>query len=337
MWGIITLFAGASLGIVLAGTRMTRVADRLADVTGLGEALFGAVLLGGATSLGGIITSLATAAQNYPELALSNAVGNIAAQTTILAIADLVYRKANLEHAAASIGNLMQGALLLVMLGIPLMAVGSPSMSLWGIHPLSFVLIIAYIFGLRLVRSAQNVPLWEPTETRRTKTDEPDEKQQSGSTLWGLWGGFAVLAVVVCIAGYLIAESAIALADRTGLSATVVGGFLTAIVTASPELVTSIAAVRQGALTLAVGGIIGGNTFDVMVVSLADAAYREGSIYHAIGEHQIFLIALTLVLNGLLLLGLLRRQPEGIANIGFESALMLVLYFAGSFWLFAAM
>src|SRR5690606_12612686 len=96
----------------------------------------------------------------------------------------------------------------------------------------------------------------------------------------------------------------------------------------SPELVTSVAAVRRGALTLAVAGIIGGNTFDITVVSFADVAYRQGSIYHAITEQQIFFLALTLVLNGLLLLGLVRRERSGFAGIGFESALMLVLYIA---------
>lgn len=45
--------------IAVAGTLLARRADRIADVTGLGEALIGAVLLGGSTSLPGITTSVA--------------------------------------------------------------------------------------------------------------------------------------------------------------------------------------------------------------------------------------------------------------------------------------
>ena len=315
---------------------MTNVADRLADLTGLGAAVFGAVLLGGSTSLAGIVTSLVTAYQNHPELAISNAIGNIAAQTTILAIADLMYRPANLEHAAASIENLIQGTLLIVLLGIPLLSFGSPPISVYGVHPLSVVLILAYIFGLRLVRHVQAKPLWEPEETEATRLDEPGEEEAGKKTMRRLWGWFFLLALVVSVAGYGVAESAITLAERTGLSATIVGGLFTAVVTASPELVTSVAAVRQGALVLAVGGIIGGNTFDITVVSLADVAYREGSIYHAVSEQQIFFIALTLILNGLLLLGLLRRERKGLANIGFESVLMLLLYVSSFVLLFFA-
>ena len=91
-----------------------------------------------------------------------------------------------------------------------------------------------------------------------------------------------------------------------------------------------MAAVRRGALTLAVGGIIGGNAFDTIFLAFSDVAYREGSIYHAISERQVFLISLTVLLTGLLLLGLLRREKHGVANIGFESFLILVMYF-GSF------
>lgn len=48
-WSVAALgvvLVGASAAIVLVGSRLTRLADRLADVTGLGEAVFGAVLLG---------------------------------------------------------------------------------------------------------------------------------------------------------------------------------------------------------------------------------------------------------------------------------------------------
>ncbi len=80
--------------------------------------------------------------------------------------------------------------------------------------------------------------------------------------------------------------------------------------TSLPELVTSLAAVRRGALTLAVGGIIGGNTFDTLLVAFSDLAYQEGSIYHATTNQQVYLIALTMLLNGILLLGLLRREEH---------------------------
>lgn len=75
----IGLFLIAVLVIALTGTRMARLADQLADATGLGEAVVGALFLGGSTSLAGIVTSVTAAAQGHPELAVSNALGGIAA------------------------------------------------------------------------------------------------------------------------------------------------------------------------------------------------------------------------------------------------------------------
>jgi len=112
------VFALCALVIAIAGTRITRVVDQLADSTGLGEATAGAVLLGAATSLAGSVLSVTAAYRGHAELAVSNAPGGIAVQTFFLAIADIVYRRANLEHAAASAPNMMQNGLLIALLAL---------------------------------------------------------------------------------------------------------------------------------------------------------------------------------------------------------------------------
>ncbi|MEE4376593.1 MAG: sodium:calcium antiporter [Candidatus Competibacteraceae bacterium] len=326
---IVVIFVIATIVIFLAGTRITYYADRLADVTGLGEAMFGAVMLGAATSLPGIVTSVWTAHLGYPQLSVSNAVGGIAVQTAFLAIADMTYRHANLEHAAASLENLIQAVLLTTLLTIPLLAMTSPEFSLWGVHPASVLLLSAYFFGQRLVATARTAPLWKPKETGETQLDKPEVDHTSRSQIGRLWLGFSVLALLLAVAGFTVAQTGIVLANRTALSETVVGTLLTAVATSLPELVTTIAAVRRGALTLAVGGIIGGNSFDVLFIAAADFFYTEGSIYHAISQQQVFIIVLTMLLTGILLLGLLRREKSGVGNIGFESVLILTLYLGG--------
>ena len=325
---IFIIFFAATLVIALVGTRLTRVADLLADKTGLGEALVGAVMLGAATSLSGIVTSVTAAADGSPELAISNALGGVAAQTAFLALADMSYRNINLEHAAASVANLMQGTLLVTLLAVPLMALASPDINFFGVHPASIVLIAAYLFGIRLISQAEDQPTWDPYDTPETKEDDPDESEEEAeqTSLTRLWVSFLILSALLGVAGFVVARTGIQIAVQTGISATIVGGFLTAIATSLPELVTTIAAVRRGALTLAVGGVIGGNAFDTLFVAFSDFAYRDGSIYHAITDQQVFIVALTILLTGILLLGLLRREKQGIGNIGFESFLTLALY-----------
>lgn len=322
---IIALFLAATVVIAIGGTLITGLADRLADYTGLGEAFMGALFLGGATSLPGIVTSVTAAAEGHPDLAVSNALGGIAAQTAFLGVADLAYRKANLEHAAASMANLTQGTLLVALLAIPLLAMGGPRMEWLGIHPASVMIVVGYAFGLHLISRAHQEPMWHPRKTPETRMDEPTSPPLQGS-LSGLWLQFAGLALILGLAGYVVTQTGIALSQQTGLSETIVGGLFTAISTSMPELVIAVAAVRRGALTLAVGDILGGNCFDVIFVAFADVAYREGSIYHAMASHHVLIFALPILLTGILLLGLLHREKHGMANIGFESVLVLVLY-----------
>ena len=329
----IALFVVAAVVIASVGIKMSQVSDRLADRTGLGEAVMGAVFLGGSTSLPGIVTSVTAAAGGHAELAVSNAVGGIAAQTAFLAIADIFYKKANLEHAAASVANLVQGTLLMTLLAIPLIGMSGPQIEVWGIHPATIVLIAAYLFGLRLVSRSQETQMWSPRRTNETRFDEPDN-DRAKSSLTKLWLKFISYAAIIAVAGYVIARSGVFIAGQTGLSESVVGGLFTAVSTSLPELVTTVAAVRHGALTLGVGGVIGGNCFDLLLLAFSDIAYRQGSIYKAIANRQIFVMALTILMTGILLLGLLEREKHGIGNIGFESVLILLIYAGGIAMLF---
>ncbi|MFC3285680.1 sodium:calcium antiporter [Litchfieldella rifensis] len=320
------LLGTAVVGVV--GTRLTRVVDDLADRTGIGEAIAGAMLLGMATSLSGIVLSVSAAWANRPELAMSNALGGIAVQTLFLTVADVTYRRANLEHAAASLGNLMQGALLLCLLGLLLVGRFSPEITVWHIHPVTPLLFVGYLFGLRLVNKVQANPMWRPARTRETRLDEPDAAAMQRS-LSLLWLAFVIMAAVLGLAGWVLERSATAIAVNSGLSQTAVGVLLTSVATSLPELVTTLAAVRRGALTLAVAGIIGGNAFDVLFAAASDVAYRGGSIYHAVPDSVVLWIALSLLMTGVMLAGLIRREEQGPGRIGFESVTIIGCYLAG--------
>lgn len=317
-------FGIAALVIVTAGSRLARAADELADRTGLGEALFGLFLLAGVTSLPDFAATLSAALDARPDLAMSNIMGSMAVNLVCLGIADVIYRKANLEHAAASPTTLIQAALGIVLLTLPLLAIVTPPVSMWGVHPITPVIVVAYLFGLHLVRSTQKEPMWFPRRTRQTVPDKPESHHHGG--LANAWLGFVALAAVTGIAGWVLMEAAKTISDHTGLSDTLVGGLLTALATSSPELVTTIAAVRQGALTLAVSNIFGTNCFNILVVAAADGGYPGGSIYHDMAPVQIIWGLVSILMTAILLMGMVRRETYGIGRIGFESALILAVY-----------
>lgn len=311
--------------IMLVGPRLVRVADRLADVTGLGEAMVGAVLLGATTSLPDIITTLQPALRGFGELAVSNALGGVLGQTLFIAVADLTYRRANLEHAAASLPNLAQTTMLLALLGGIIALSSGPQVTVWGVHPGSLVLVVGYFYGLRVISQTEHRPLWTAVATSETFADEPVVEVGSEPRA-PLISRFVGYAAVTAGAGFLLALGGETLVVETELGESAVGVFVTGLGTSLAELVVSVAAIRAGALTLAVGNIIGGNTFDALLVAVADVAYRDGSVYATAGDGPVLVAGLTVAMTAVLLLGMLRRQRYGPGNIGFESVVVLLLY-----------
>ncbi len=320
----IIVFCGAALVIVSAGAQLARLADELADRTGLGEALFGVLLLAGVTSLPDFAATLSAAMDARPDLAMSNVMGSMAVNLAFLGIADIVYRKANLEHAAASPVNLVLAGLLIVLLTLPLLAIATPTIVDLPVHPVTPLIVVAYLFGLKLVHHTQETPMWFPRQTHQTVPDHP-ARQHRGS-MATVWFRFVFLALATGGAGWFLMEAGKGIADHTGLSDTLVGGFFTAFATSSPELVTTVAAIRYGALTLAVSNIFGTNCFNMLVVAAADAGYAHDSIYHAMDPVQMIWGLVSILMTAILLLGMVRRETYGIGRIGFESALILVVY-----------
>src|SRR5690606_27117261 len=111
----------------------------------------------------------------------------------------------------------------------------------------------------------KNEPMWTPVQTSETQEElsEPSEAraEESSRSLWLRFGGYAA---TTALAGYFIGESSMALVVQTGLSQSAVGTVFAAIANSLPELVTALAAVRIGAVSLAVGDVIGGNAFEIL-------------------------------------------------------------------------
>ena len=323
---LLGLFAAAGIVVFFVSTRMTRLADVIADRTGMGEAMAGGLLLGAATSLSGLTVSATAAWGGDASLAVSNGVGGIAAQTLFLAAADLSFRKANLEHAAAEPANLFQAALLMALLTLPVLAFAMPAYTFWGVHPVSVVMAAGYLYGVRLSQQVREMPMWQPVDTPETRADEPEDPEEADRDWRGPALGFAIFAAILAISGWVISSTASVGTERFGLSSSLVGALATAIVTSMPELVTTVAAVRRGALQLAVGGIIGGNTFDTMFLVVSDGFYREGSIFNAMDGQDLFWLATGLVMTAVLMAGLIRRQKQGPGGIGAETVLLIAIY-----------
>ncbi|MEZ6090326.1 MAG: hypothetical protein R3C05_20330 [Pirellulaceae bacterium] len=120
------LFGVGAVFVWLAGTKLSMYVDLFADRTGLGKAFAGALLLGGATSLPELATTLTAASSGAAELAGTNLLGGVAMQVAVLALIDVfVLRGRPLTLFSPQASVLMVGVMLIVMIALASAAVSS--------------------------------------------------------------------------------------------------------------------------------------------------------------------------------------------------------------------
>ena len=114
------LIAATGLVILAAGYLLTRSGERLADATGLGQSFFGAVFLGGATSLPELSSAIAAVRLGRPQMAVGDVLGGNLFNLSLLLAVDVLYRDGPVmaeagafEVVAASLGSIMAAIYLL--------------------------------------------------------------------------------------------------------------------------------------------------------------------------------------------------------------------------------
>ena len=149
---------------------------------------------------------------------------------------------------------------------------------------------------------------------------------------------FLVLALVVAVAGWLLARAADQIAEATGLGRLLIGSLLLAAVTSLPELSVDVAAVRAGFIDLAAGDLLGSSLMNLLILAVIDLSIRSGRrmLSREAASHALSAtlgIALT-ALAGLAVLTAERLPAATLLGIGGWSWAILLAYLLGARMLF---
>ncbi len=98
---------------------------------------------------------------------------------------------------------------------------------------------------------------------------------------WRRFALAALAALVVLAAGTWLPQVGDALAPTLGLSRSFVGTVFMAVVTTLPEMAVTVAALRLGALDLAIGNLLGTNLFNVLVLAVDELFCTPGPLLAA--------------------------------------------------------
>jgi cation:H+ antiporter len=147
-------------------------------------------------------------------------------------------------------------------------------------------------------------------------------------TLAWLLAQFALCALLIARAGYVLSRSADQLAELHGWGRGWVGLALLASVTSLPELASGISAVAfVDAPNLAVGNALGACVVNLVFLVIVDALQRHQPIYRAASATHLLSAGFGVVMLGFVALSLLvgERAPS-LFQVGAFSPLLLGMY-----------
>jgi cation:H+ antiporter len=326
VFSIVLQFGVCAAIIVVAGTFLTRYADAIAEITGLGRLVVGSVLLAGATSLPELTVDISAVRLGFADLAVGDLLGSSLMNLLILAVLDLSHhsrgKMLSRQGAAHALSGSVSAALAaLVALGL-LTGKAFEPFALLGVSPAIYMLVIAYCLGVRLVYLDQKIAMQNTPKSDEAKAEAPE------ITLKRALLGFVICAVAIFVSGPYLAEAAGELADRTGLGNTFVGTTLVALSTSLPELVSMMAALRLGALDLAIGNVFGSNAFNMLLFAPLDFIHN-GSLLAAVSPRHVITCVASMLATLIAIMGQL-YQSESRTRLIEPDAWLVILVVVGA-------
>lgn len=248
-------FAAGLILLVAGANALVRGASKLALSFGISPLVVGLTIVAFGTSAPELAVSVGAVLDGRTDLATGNVVGsNIFNVLFILGLSALIAPLVvNIQLIRQEVPIVLGASLLLLALGLD----GRLSMADGG---LLFALMLAYT-GFLIVQFRR--------ETKAAKDEFADELKAAEPGAWdsrwvvqlGLIG--AGLTALV-FGSDLLVQAAVSFAKTMGVSDLVIGLTIVAAGTSLPEVAASLAAALKGERDIAVGNVVGSNTFNIL-------------------------------------------------------------------------
>jgi cation:H+ antiporter len=333
---VVLVFIAGSTATWVAGISLSKTTDSLDRRFGLGEALGGLILLAIAGTLPEIAIVASASLSGHLDLAVGNLIGGIAIQTLVLVVLDLsAGPKRPLSYLVGSLTPVIEALIVVVCLATVLAGAALPaSTSIGGVSPTSIAVVLLWIGGVWVVNRVRMRTDWTIVMPgarpgrRHVREAQPDEPRPFlKRPTWFVAGVFTLAAAVTLGAGVALQSSGNVLADRMGLQGAIFGATVLAAATALPEISSGIAAVRLGDHQLAMGDILGGNSFQLTLFLLADLLAGTPVIVAERGS-DVWLGGAGLLMTGIAGAAVIARPKRTFLWLGIDSIALVVIYAA---------
>lgn len=317
--------------IGFAGVKLSRYGDVIAEKTGMSGTWVGLVLLATVTSLPELITGVSSVTiAKVPNIAVGDALGSCVFNLLIIVVVDFLHRKESV-YTRARQGHILSAGFGVVLIGLVgvniLLAQQGTHLDFFHVGYYTPILMLFYLLAMRTV--------FRYEKEHMEAYAEESVKRYPKVTLQQALLRYAGAALVVVIAATWLPFIGTALAEQMDWHKSFVGTMFVAFATSVPELVVTIAAVRIGALDMALANLFGSNLFDMGIIAIDDLLYLDGPLLAAVAPIHAVTAVSAMVMTGTAVIGLLYRPPGRVLRtVGWASLFLLFVYLGNSYALY---
>lgn len=249
------MFASGLIALIAGATLLVRGASRLALSFGISPLVVGLTVVAFGTSAPELAVSVGAVLDGRVDIAIGNVVGsNVFNVLFILGISALIVPLVvDIQVIRQEVPIMIGASLLLLLLGLD----GRLS---WLDGALLSGLLVAHT-GFLVVQSRR--------ETQVARDEYGEALAPAAAATWDrsplVQAGLVVAGFAALVLGsHWLVEAAVAFARTLGVSDVVIGLTIVAAGTSLPEVATSVVAAVKGERDIAVGNVVGSNTFNIL-------------------------------------------------------------------------
>lgn len=320
--------------ILFAGFKLARYGDAIAEKTGLGAVWIGLVLIALVTSLPELTTEIsATTLVDSPDLALGTIFGSCTFNLAILALLDAIYSNGPILNKVSR-GHIISagaGAVIVALAAVSIFfGEGLSGLALGWVGVPSLLIFIIYILSVKQIFNYER-------RKNDDKNQQPTTLQYDGISNRQVYIRFSMAALAIIGAGIWLAFIGEDIAETYNLSNSFVGTLFLAFTTSMPELAVGIAAIRLGAIDIAVANLMGSNMINIAKIFIIDIFYTKGPILSLVSNAHLITAMITITMTLIVVIGLRFQYRRKLFKFaGWYSYLIIGLWLLGAYLVYSS-
>jgi cation:H+ antiporter len=243
---------------------------------------------------------------------------------------DFLHREESV-YSRASQGHILSASFGIMLIGIAgfniLLSHQGAGLAIGHVGIYSPVILILYIVMMRTIYRYESEQTGKFIAATANQYHHLSKKQTIVRYL--------IAAAFVFAAGSFLPFVGKQLANEMGWYESFVGTLFIAFATSLPEIVVTIAALRVGAVDMAIGGLFGSNLFNIAILSIDDILYTKGPLLQDVSATHAVSALSAIIMTGVAITGLFYHPKTRVLKlVGWASLFIFCAYLLNTYILF---